>query len=273
MSWTLDDIAWSGFEAGQVDADILKVVKAASLVERNAADYVAYLCRVFPSDAAFQAAARQWGGEEQQHGEALARWAALADPRFDFADALGRFTKGFGLPPAATRSVRGSLAGELIARCIVECGTSSFYSAIRDASQEPVLREICRRIAGDEFRHYRLFQMHLNRYGGPRSLSYVQRLKVALGRVLEAGDDELAMAFHCANRLPEPYDRARAARAYALLASKLYQPVHLARMVAMIAKAIGVDPKGRLVWLLQRLAWRAMRGRQAWLAWRGVATA
>ncbi|MBM3489836.1 MAG: ferritin-like domain-containing protein [Alphaproteobacteria bacterium] len=271
MSWSLDDIAWSRFEAARVDREILQVVKAAALVERNAADYVDYLCRVFPDDAEFKAAARQWGVEEERHGEALARWARLADPDFDFAAALGRFVAGYRLPLGATRSVRGSQAGELIARCIVECGTSSFYSAIRDASHEPVLRDICHRIAGDEFRHYRLFQKHLNRYGGPRSLSLARRLAVAFGRVSEAGDDELAMAFHCANRLPEPFDRVGAAARYELLAGKLYRPAHSDRMVAMIAKAIDLNPQGRLVRLLQRLAWRLVRARHGWLAWRQAA--
>jgi rubrerythrin len=271
MSWTLDDIAWSRFEAGQVNADILRVVKAAALVERNAADYVAYLCRVFPDDAEFQAAARQWGEEEERHGEALARWARLADPEFDFPEALRRFVAGYRLPFSATQSVRGSRAGELIARCIVECGTSSFYSAIRDATAEPVLREVCHRIAGDEFRHYRLFQKHLNRYGGPRSLSLARRLSVALGRVSEASDDELAMAFHYANRLPEPYDRTGAAARYEILAGKLYQPTHTDRMVAMIAKAIDFNPQGLPVRLLQRLTWGLMRARHSWLAWRQAA--
>ena len=45
----------------------------------------------------------------------------------------------------------------MIARCVVESGTSSYYSAIRDATEEPVLQEIAGRIAADEYRHYKLF--------------------------------------------------------------------------------------------------------------------
>ena len=54
-------------------------------------------------------------------------------------------------------SIRGSKRGEMIARCVVESGTSSYYSAIRDATDEPVLKEIAGRIAADEYRHYKLF--------------------------------------------------------------------------------------------------------------------
>src|SRR5258708_8674981 len=51
----------------------------------------------------------------------------------------------------------------MIARCIVEIGTSSYYSALREAAAEPVLQEICRHIAADELRHFRLFYKHLDR--------------------------------------------------------------------------------------------------------------
>ncbi len=36
--WTLDDIPWARFDASRVDANIPKMVKAASLVEYNAGD-------------------------------------------------------------------------------------------------------------------------------------------------------------------------------------------------------------------------------------------
>ena len=39
--WTLDDIPWSRFDASRVDPTLLAAVKAASLVEYNAPDYVA----------------------------------------------------------------------------------------------------------------------------------------------------------------------------------------------------------------------------------------
>ena len=54
--------------------------------------------------------------------------------------------------------MRGSRAGELLARCVVESGTCSYYAALRDATREPVLRQICHHIAQDEARHYRLFR-------------------------------------------------------------------------------------------------------------------
>ncbi len=264
--WTLDEIPWDRFERGKVDADILAAVKAAALVEYNSADYVAYLRNIFAGDAAFEAAAQRWGVEEAQHGEALARWARLADPGFDFEGAFRRFTEGFRLPLDAGASVRGSRAGELIARCVVEVGTSSFYSAIRDATDEPVLKAICQRIAGDEFRHYKLFYDHYRRYQAEELLPVGRRLLVAFGRIGEAGDDELAMAFWCGNQVRDPYDRRRYSAAYELRAGRLYRAGHVRRGIGMVLKACGLDPQGRLSRWLARLAWALLRARNRRLA-------
>src|SRR6185436_7885563 len=160
QGWTLDDVDWSRFDSTKVDRELLAAVKAACLVEYNAPDYVEYLKRVYRGapDATLRSI-EHWGEEEIQHGLALARWAELADPTFDFHRAFARFRTLYR--PAhfdgGQRSVRGSKRGEMIARCVVESGTSSFYSAIRDAAEEPVLKEVAGRIAADEFRHYRLF--------------------------------------------------------------------------------------------------------------------
>ena len=63
----------------------------------------------------------------------MGRWAALADPSFDFDASFKRFTDGYKIPIEVEKSVRGSRAGELIARCIVETGTSTYYTALADA--------------------------------------------------------------------------------------------------------------------------------------------
>jgi rubrerythrin len=263
--WTLDDIAWGRFDPARVDPDILRAVKAASMVEANSADYVAYLENVFADDEEMRGLVRAWGDEERQHGDALARWAELADPTWRFAPRLASFRTNYRLPLDARESVRGSRAGELLARCVVECGTSSFYSAIRDATDEPVLKEICHRIAGDEFRHYKLFYDGLQLYAPRDRLSLLTRIRVALGRVQEADDDELSVAYWCANveNTPQasPYDRKACAAAYELRATRLYRYGHVARGLFMIARAVGVNPQGHLVNLASRAAWRMMQAR------------
>jgi rubrerythrin len=265
-SWTLDDIPWDRFDCGKLDPDVVRIVKAASLVEYNGGAYAHHLCRIFHDDPDFQRAARRWGDEEIRHGRALARWAALADPSYDFELAFGRFQAGYRVDFDSDASRRGSRSGEMIARCMVEVGTSSYYSALRDGVREPVLKEICRNIAADEIRHYKLFYKNLTRCLEREPIGFLQRLRVAFGRIAEAEDDELAYAYYAANETAGPYDRRRYSRAYARRALALYQEHHVRHMIAMVFKAVGLAPRSRLAGAASRLAWRAMRYRTTRLA-------
>jgi len=257
--WALDDIPWHRLEPAGVGDGVLAVIKAAALVEGNAEAYGAYLHRVFAGDTVFQDAAREWALEEVRHGVALGRWASLVDPAFDFAAAIRDFRNGYRLPIALeTASVRGSRSGELAARCMVEIGTSSFYSAVAEATGDPVLRILCRHIAADEFRHYKLFLEHQKRYLAVERIGRGRRLWIGLGRVLEVQDDELAYAYHAANVAGAAYDRRCAAGAYERRALRCYRRHHVERMVGMAAKACGFSPRSRWLRPVERLVWWLM---------------
>lgn len=262
--WTLEDIPWDRFEAEKVDPHILRVAKAASMVELNGGDYADYLCNVFGDDPAVQRLARDWAQEEVQHGRALGRWACLADPGFDLESAFARFTAGYRLDVEATQSVRGSRVGELVARCIVEVGTSSFYAALGEASEEPVFVEVCRRIAADELRHYRMFYKALKRYLEHEEVGRLRRVLVALGRIFESEDDELAYAHFAANaEAEETYERRRHADFMAGATYGHYQRKHIDRVVAMTLKAAGLDPQAAWAPWMSRLAYRLLQRRIA----------
>ncbi len=265
--WTLADIPWQQFDSAKVDAEILKVIKAAAMVEHNGGDYGTYLCNVFHDDPEFQAVARNWAGEEIQHGQALAQWAKLADPRFDFEASFKRFSDGYKIATHAKTSIRGSRTGELVARCIVETGTSSYYTALMEAVDEPVLKEICRNIAADEHRHYKLFYEHLRRYLKSEKIGRLRRLAVAIGRMRESEDDELAYAYFAATEpLDAIYSRKRFSAAYARRAYAFYRPRHVERAVAMALKAAGLSSNGRLHTWLARLSYGFLSFRSRRLA-------
>jgi len=267
QGWSLDDVRWDLFDPSRVEPWMVTAVKAAALVEFNAPDYVSYLKRVFP-DAATQAAMEEWGKEESQHGRALGRWAEMADPTFKLADTFARFREGYR--PAQfegddTTSIRGSKRGEMISRCVVESGTSSYYSAIRDATDEPVLKEIAGRIAADEYRHYKLFFETLNAQAEP-DLPFWRKLIVAVGRVNESDDDELAFAYYCAavpkeRASAQPYVRAQCAKASYGTILRIYRRRHVQKLAQMVSKAIGADPQGRMTNLAGALLWRMLRVR------------
>jgi rubrerythrin len=231
------------------------VIKAASLVEYNSGDYRTYLKRVFSADPKVCKAIDGWAEEEAQHGLALARWARMADQSFDFEASFKRFTDGFRVPVEATASIRGSRSGELIARCMIETGTNSFYTALADAADEPVLAAICRRIADDEAAHYQLFYHHLTRHLATERLGFWRRMAIAWGRIAESEDDELAYAYYAANGNGAAYDRKTCTAAFGSRALDFYTPGIIRRGVAMVFKAVGLAPGGVRGWIACHLAW------------------
>jgi len=257
--WHIEQIAWDSFDPSKVEPEVIPLVKAAAMVERNGDDYAAYLKSVFHDDPDFQAAADNWAVEENQHGDALGRWASLADPTFEYMRSFARYREGYKINVKADASIRGSRTGELIARCVVETGTSSYYTALGEASAEPVLKQICRLIAADEYRHFKLFYDHMKRYLARENLSFPGRLRVALGRVGETEDDELAFAFHCSNDPPGvAYEHARCSTGYMGRAMGYYRYHHIERSMGMVFKAIGLEPRGRMSDLAARGFWRVL---------------
>jgi hypothetical protein len=261
--WRIDEVAWDRFDPAGVDPTLLPLVKAAAMVERNGTDYAIYLNRVFGDDPDFQKAADHWAQEEVQHGDALGRWAMLADPSWDYQAAFARYRAGYSLPLDAEASIRGSRTGELIARCMVETGTSSYYTALADAAKEPVLQQICRHIAADEYRHFKLFYDHMRRYLARENLGLLRRLLIAAVRIGESEDDELAYAWHCGNE-PEgqTYEHARCTAAYMGRAMAFYRLRHVERGMGMIFKAVGLPPRGRLSDLSAKGAWHLLQWRR-----------
>ncbi|MFO1029279.1 MAG: ferritin-like domain-containing protein [Acetobacteraceae bacterium] len=261
--WRVEDVAWDQFDPTAVDPALVPIVKAAAMVERNGSDYALYLNSVFSDDPDFRQAADHWADEEVQHGEALGKWSMMADPAWDYAAAFARYKDGYKIRIDADASIRGSRTGELIARCMVETGTSSYYSALGEATQEPVLKQICKLIAADEYRHFKLFYDHMHRYLQRERLSKLSRLRIALGRITESEDDELAYAYHCGNEpASTAYEHKRCIAAYMAPAMGCYRYHHIQRGIGMVLKTCGLTPRGRVSEISTKLAWRYLQSRQ-----------
>ncbi len=271
--WQIDDVHWDQFDPSKVDPDVVKLVKSAAMVERNGVEYSIYLGKIFSEDAAFRDASNNWGVEEVQHGDALGRWAEMADPGWSFQDSFKRYKDGYKLDLNADASVRGSLTGELIARCMVETGTSSYYTALADVTEEPVLEQVCRLIAADEYRHFKLFYDHMKRYLAREKIGVLRRMKIAAGRITETEDDELAYAYHCGNEpIDIPYVHDRCIAGYMSRAMGFYRYSHIERSMGMILKAVGLPPRGRLSLVMAKLFWAILQRKQRKFAAHPVAT-
>jgi hypothetical protein len=149
----------------------------------------------------------------------------------------------------------------VLARCVVETGTSSHYTAIRRATTEPVLEELCHRLAADELRHYKTFYELSKLLRAKEGVGLINRVRVVAGRVAEAQDEELAHAYHAANNKEGPFDHKRNSHAYARRLYPIYPPYLIERIVAMLFKIVGLKPHGRLSRLVSRRAYRFLQKR------------
>ena len=132
--WKFEDIDWSLFDPRKVNPEILRIIKAGSVIEYNGSDYGLYLKSIFVGDDLFQKEIEGWSKDEIKHGKVLAEWVQMADPSYNFEDCFKAYVKGFPIDIYAKESIRGSRAAELLTRCMVEIGTSSFYTAVKDAT-------------------------------------------------------------------------------------------------------------------------------------------
>jgi len=261
-----DSVPWEEFDRARVHPQLLAFARGACLVEYNADLYSEYLCRVFGDDAELQSRIRTWADEEKQHGLVLKKWVELADPEFDFDRSFSLFCTAYRqLPDDGNDSVRGSRARELVARCIVECGTSSFYSALRDASDDPVFKEICRLIALDEVRHFNFFRKALEgKYGALEKLGLFARLKVVAGRMLETSDEELSFAYRAGNFPDDAIEHSRLreySNDYMRRVAHLYEPGHWRLGLGLAMKAAGINASQRIRTILGHTAHYFLRCR------------
>jgi len=268
LHWHYENLPWNELDPAKTTPDEIRAIKTAALVEYNAPEYTEYLINIFRDDPEFQTLAREWAIEEVQHGKALGLWAERMDPSFSLEAAFARFRAGFKIAHLRDgASVRGSLCGELVARCMVETGTSSYYSAIADATQEPVLRRICRHVAADEFRHYKLFYDYMKGYLRREQVGRWRLLWIGVARVVETEDDELAYAYFAANApAGATYHHQTCNHAYMRRAYGFYRRKHIERAAAMIIKACGHNPQSWWGRSAGRLMWWIIEGRARRLA-------
>lgn len=130
-----------------------------------------------------------------------------------------------------------------------------------------MLKEIAGRIAADEYRHYKLFYDTLHAQPEP-DLGFWRKLWIAVGRVRESDDDELAYSYYCANVLPEdeaitPYERKKYSRLAGQASMAIYHRHHVQKLVQMVIKVVGANPHGWLANVAGALLWWRLSAKSA----------
>jgi hypothetical protein len=138
-----------------------------------------------------------WEKEEVQHGKALRAFVEHVWPEFPWERAYERFLQLY-LPMCNLEALQPSQALEMVARMIVETGTSTLYRALESYATdlgEPQLAKLCHFIYRDEVNHYSYFDRYYKIYNEKEHRGRKAVLSVIVQRLKEADGEDIKMGF------------------------------------------------------------------------------
>ncbi|WP_198680211.1 ferritin-like domain-containing protein [Cupriavidus agavae] len=205
MPWSLADIDYASIDIASVrdNRTLFYLLTAASFIESGSDTYASNLATYYDDvpDAA-KWLSNHWESEELQHGLALRRYVAHVWPEFDWQRGYDRFFAEYRLTCSLDNFER-SQALEMAARCVVETGTATYYRALEQATDEPVLRDLTRRIANDEVRHYKHFFRYFNTLSGQERLGRGKVFIALARRLLEIKNEDAEIALRNVLRIEQ----------------------------------------------------------------------
>lgn len=194
--WRVEDIDFSAAnkKLSAEDPVMLWLAIAASFTESASDIYTGNLVEYFGDDAEISTwLSAHWEPEELQHGRALRAYVEAAWPEFDWERAFAAFLVDYS--KLCSIEVLGpTRALELASRCVIETGTSTLYRAVRDATKDPVFRELADHIQRDEVRHFKYFFEFFRRHQVVGGASRWAVAKMLLMRVREIRDSDTICA-------------------------------------------------------------------------------
>ncbi|WP_354682309.1 ferritin-like domain-containing protein [Cupriavidus necator] len=263
--WSVSDINYQAIEVERVrgDRDLFYLLVSASFIESGSDTYAGNLATYYARvPEAADWLSEHWEAEELQHGLALRRYVEHVWPEFDWDRGYARFFDEYS-KTCSIDQFEPTEALEMAARCVVETGTAAYYRALEQASDEPVLRDLTRRISNDEVRHYKHFYQFFNRFAQSERLGRLRVLGALGRRLLEIKNEDAAIALRNVLRMergveavPEADVRALNARVSGVIrrnipidmtVKMLLRPLHLHRgieravrgpLVAMVSRVM-----------------------------------
>lgn len=195
--WQLDEINFRSIRQDMVrdNEKLFYLLAAASFVEITADLYTGNLIEHFRNDnSAGQWLAQVWQQEEMQHGRALKTYIQTVWPDFDWERAYAGFAAEYGAL-CTMEALESSRALEMVARCVVEVGTSTFYRCLHTYAEEPVLRSLLANIKADEVRHFKKFRQLFLEYNVVEGNSSLKIWQAIWKRAIEGRNEDSYIAF------------------------------------------------------------------------------
>ncbi|MGC8519537.1 MAG: ferritin-like domain-containing protein [Steroidobacteraceae bacterium] len=206
LPWSMEVIRYDRIDPQRLvgEETLLRLVACASFIEITSDLYTANLAEYFRDDPPVVDWLRHhWEPEELQHGAALRRYVQTAWPQFAWERAYQGFYAEYSQCCQLER-LAPTRALEMVARCVIETGTSSFYRFLADSAPEPVLRDITGRIAADEVRHYKNFYHFFRRYRQREHPGRAAVMRTLWSRAHEIDAEDGYIAFKHVLRVSHP---------------------------------------------------------------------
>ena len=203
--WTVADIAWDRIDHEQVRDNLTTyyVVTGASFIETAADLYTANLVEHFPDPKAQQWLLNHWQPEELQHGLALRTYVETVWPELDWEHNYNNFFAEYS-QLCTMEELESSRALEMVARCVVEAGTSTFYTALQNISDEPVLKSLAGLIRQDEVSHYNHFRHFFETYQKQERIGRVRVVRSLYKRLVEVENEDAYISLKHAWHMRHP---------------------------------------------------------------------
>lgn len=236
LRWHLEDIDFSSIDTARmrVRDDIFLLVCSASFVESGAETYAHNLVNYFKGDTEVgEWLNEHWKVEELQHGRALKTYVQHVWPEFDWDSAYAAFFAEYA-KLCTCDELEPTRGQELVARCIVEMGTTTYYQALNAVLDEPVLQDITWRIRTDEVQHYKHFYDYFLRYQQQENLRRPHVIATLWRRVAELrkSDTDIALRYAAAWR----FRGCSQAPAYAAIHKQVYELMGAQYPMAMVVR-------------------------------------
>ncbi len=246
--WTLEDIPWHTIQSDAMvnQEELFNILVAASFIEITTDLFTRNLLEYFSDDKEVTLWLEQhWEHEELLHGYSLKRYVQTVWPEFDWERTYQAFLSEYSnycrldlLEP--TRSM------EMAARCVVEMGTASYYTALSRLSPDPVLSMLAHHIREDEVRHYKHFYHYFLRYRQCEGTSRTSVLKALWHRLkMIDGEDGLIAIKHVylARHPGHQFDKHVYRDLRKRYQHKVRRHIPLEMSIKMLIKPLGLSPR------------------------------
>ena len=159
MRWCMKDISYEHIDRSLIegDEDLFYLLMSASFIETGSDTYAANLGEHYAGYPEIQHWLQgEWEHEELQHGAALRRYVETVWPSFPWQEAYDSFFAEYS-QLCTVEELFSDRRLEMVARCVVETGTTAYYHTLRELSHEPVLTQLLSQIRNDEIGHFKYF--------------------------------------------------------------------------------------------------------------------